>query len=223
MNKPQAPKPPNHSAPKNKQKIKVVYRDSYFIAAHKPAGIPTYQEQGRSSSPSGFKEHLEEELVERLFPVHRIDADTEGLVLFALQSKFAAFLIKLFKTHQIQKLYYAWVEGTPPPQGAIKTALVNKHGQSESAVTYYKVLKQKAGSSLVEVLPKTGRFHQIRKHFKSIGHPIVGDPLYGNTIQDRLQKIQPKQQLQLFAESVAFEHPVTHRPIKIQLKLLKKI
>lgn len=213
-------------------KFKVVFQDSHFLAAHKPAGIPTYGE-----SKTGFKELLEEQLVQRLFPVHRIDADTEGLVLFALNSKAAAYFTRMFKEQKIKKTYYAWVEGAPPKQGSITKALTRKTGGTESARTDYKVLKQKSGMSLVEVHPKTGRFHQIRRHFQMIGHPVVGDPIYNPTCELNPTNSSnsalgsapgsasqaPAQPLQLFAESVEFEHPISHRPTKIQLKLLKKI
>src|SRR5436190_15297244 len=87
-------------------KIKVVYRDSSLLAAHKPAGIATYGES--AGGAPGCKELLEEQLTQRLFPIHRIDADTEGLVLFALDSRAAAAMIRLFKEQKVKKSYLAW-------------------------------------------------------------------------------------------------------------------
>jgi tRNA pseudouridine65 synthase len=209
-------------------KLKVVHRDGQLLAVHKPAGMATYQES--SSKPDspiaemGCKEQLEEQLTQRLFPVHRIDADTEGLVLFALDSKTAAALIRLFKEQQVQKTYLAWCTGTLPSQGKIQTPLRKpKSDHRESALTEFERLKVKNGYSLVRVFPATGRFHQIRRHFDSIGNALVGDPKYGKREAWSSFFTNPESaRLMLLAESVEFLHPQSKRPVRIRIKASKE-
>jgi tRNA pseudouridine65 synthase len=198
-------------------KPKVIYRDSFLLAAEKPHGIATYQES-RGQGAAGLKEILEEQLNQRLFPVHRIDADTSGLVIFALDSRAAAAMIKLFKEQKVRKTYLAWCVGEVPAQGTFKQALKkNKSDQTESARTDYERLKLWQGFSLVRVFPFTGRFHQIRRHFGGAGHALVGDPLYGAAEKwDGFFKSAEDTRLMLLAESLEFFHPFSKK--KLQLK-----
>jgi tRNA pseudouridine65 synthase len=205
------------------KKLKVVYRDASILGAHKPSGIATYRES-RNDHAEGFKELLEEQLNQRLFPVHRIDADTSGLVLFALDSRAAAGMIRLFKEQKVDKYYMAWCVGEVPRSGTIHKALKkNKTDQMESARTDFERIKlQKISGqtfSLVHVFPFTGRFHQIRRHFDQLGHPLVGDPLYGNPNSWKVFfKSENDVRLMLLAESIDFIHPMTRKPISIKTK-----
>ncbi len=198
-------------------KIKILYRDSFYLAVHKPAGIATYRES-RDSNADGCKEIVEEQLTQRLFPVHRIDADTSGVVIFALDSRAAAAMIRIFKEHRVNKTYHAWCFGELPAKGAIRTAL-KKHKTEikESAITEYERIKFVRGNTLVKAFPFTGRFHQIRRHFASIQHPVLGDPLYSKPESwGNFFKGEPRLMLQ--AESIEFQHPFTKRTILIRTK-----
>jgi tRNA pseudouridine65 synthase len=198
-------------------KIKLIHSDGHFLAAHKPIGMATYQES-KGQGAHGLKEILEDQLNQRLFPVHRIDADTSGVVLFALDSKSAAALVRLFKEHQVHKTYTAWCVGDVPEKGTIGSPL-KKHKSEikENARTDYLRMKKWNGFSLVKVFPQTGRFHQIRRHFESIKHPLVGDPKYGSKAAwGPFFKGQARLMLQ--AESVEFISPFNKKPVKIQTK-----
>jgi 23S rRNA pseudouridine1911/1915/1917 synthase len=154
--------------------------------------------------------------------VHRLDKDTSGVMLVSRNQKTFEYLKSLFQKHEMQKTYLAIVRGVPrPAEGVIDKPIGIKNGtlkrsvrsrkMVKEAVTEYKVLKiitppilpsERGGTpefSLLEVRPKTGRTHQIRVHLASIGHPIVGDPLYG-------PKFQPPwaDRLMLHALSIAF-------------------
>ncbi len=199
-------------------KLKVVYRDSFCLAVHKPPGIATYRES-RGGNADGCKELLEEQLQQRLFPVHRIDADTSGLVLFALDPKSAAGFIRAFREHKVKKTYEAWCVGEVPERGSIRTPLPkNKGKETESARTDYVRIRRDRGFSLVTVTPLTGRFHQIRRHFESIGHPLAGDPLYGSPeLWKGFFRGEPRLMLQ--ACELAFTHPVSRKEIRIRTKV----
>ena len=199
------------------KKLTVVYRDSFCLAVHKPHGIATYRES-RGGNADGCKEVLEEQLNQRLFPVHRIDADTSGLVLFALDSRSAAALIRAFKEHRVKKTYQAWCVGDLPERGSIKIPLKkHKSEETESARTDYIRVKRERGYSLVTVHPHTGRFHQIRRHFESLGHPLVGDPLYGAPeAWKSFFKTEPRLMLQ--ASELEFVHPMSRKTIRIKTK-----
>ena len=207
---PQSPTP----AP---QKIKVIYRDSFCLAVHKPEGLSTYRESRGGNAP-GCKELLEEQLTQRLFPVHRIDADTSGVGIYALDSKSAAGFTRLFKEHRVKKTYHAWCVGELPLKGSIKNPLKkNKSEETESARTDFERVKTGRGFSLVKVMPHTGRFHQIRRHFDLIGHALVGDPLYGNSALWS-GFFKGASRLMLQASELEFIHPMSRKPIKIKTR-----
>lgn len=198
--------------------LKLLYRDGQLLAAHKPEGIPTYREShGRGDG--GLKELLEEQLNQRLFPVHRIDADTSGVVVFALDPKSASAIIRSFREQRVRKTYSAWCTGELSGSGSIKNPLrKHKSKETESARTDFRALKHSRGATLVEVIPHTGRFHQIRRHFDLIGHPLVGDPLYGNpeTWSDFFKK---ESRLMLQAQSLEFPHPKSGKTQLVRTKI----
>ncbi len=198
--------------------LKLLYRDAQLLAAHKPEGITTYGEShGRGDG--GLKELLEEQLNQRLFPVHRIDADTSGVVVFALDPKSASSLIRSFREHRVKKTYSAWCTGELSGSGSIKTPLrKHKSKETEPARTDYRALKHSRGATLVEVMPHTGRFHQIRRHFDQIGHPLVGDPLYGNP-ESWTGFFKKEPRLMLQAQSLEFPHPKSGKTHLIRTKI----
>lgn len=199
--------------------FKIIFQDRDLLAVHKPIGMATYQ----NFPPLGLKEQLEASISTRLFPVHRIDADTEGLVLFALSSKIAAALTQQFQKHLVKKTYRAWCVGRLPKTGSIRTPLVHpKTGKAESARTDYAVLReiQKSGKTFSEIqaFPTTGRFHQIRRHLLGIDHPLVGDSEYGNSKEWASFFPGDSIRLMLFAEAIEFTHPVHQHQKLLKLR-----
>ena len=157
--------------------MNIIYEDLDILALNKPAGV-------------NFDWALEDR--PELIPVHRLDKDTSGVILFAKNEKTQEYLRELFKNREIKKTYLTLVVGEiKDKEGKIelaigrskrtplkRVAIGEKRGKIREAVTGYKVLKRFDGFTLAEASPKTGRTHQIRSHFAAIGHPVVCDKLY---------------------------------------------
>lgn len=162
-----------------------------MVVVHKPSGLVTYSD---TKGVLGAKEFLEKQLGKKLFPVHRIDKDTDGILVFALSDAVARSMTELFRSRVVKKQYLAVVHGLTPERGVIDTPL-EKHKEkgTEPAHTEYTRLAstevewdgEKRQYSLVRCEMKTGRYHQIRRHLRSIGHPLCGDPEHGNAWDNR--------------------------------------
>lgn len=170
-----------------KNKLEVVFENEAFIALNKPAGLLSIPDRMQS------EKSLKEMLIEKygaIFTVHRLDKDTSGLILFAKTEAAHKFFSALFEERKIEKFYLGVVHGSPAePSGLIEAPIsehpVNKgmmtiHRNGKPSSTGYTVLESHPSYSLVEFQLHTGRTHQIRIHAKSIGHPLVADPLYGD-------------------------------------------
>lgn len=141
-----------------------------------------------------------------VFLIHRLDREASGLVVFAHNRRIAAQLSKLFQENGIEKKYRIEVLGElgqPGEQGTIETPLDDK-----ACRTRYQVVKYEphTNASKVDVWIDTGRKHQIRRHFDSIGHPVMGDPKYGQGNKNR-------EGMKLTAVELTFESPITHKPV----------
>ena len=175
--------------------LDIIYEDADIIAINKPAGMTVHPAPGHPSSTlvNAILAHCADLSgiggVLRPGIVHRLDRDTSGVILVAKNDEAHNALAKQLKERTVEKTYLALVEGTPKPaEGTIDAPIARDprnrqrmaviEGGRES-VTAYKVVERFSGYSLVEARPKTGRTHQIRVHLAAIGHPIVGDRVYG--------------------------------------------
>ncbi len=205
---------------------RLLWSDPCLFAYDKPAFLPvTPTDAAKSWSLTDI---LRAAVEGDVIPVHRIDADTSGVVLFARRERTARLMEELFAAHQVRKTYRAIVRGHPPEKGRRVTYLVKvgsgkgferwKSGRgadAREAITAWEV-ETRLGryASLVRIEPETGRHHQIRLHFSEIGHPLYGDRIYG----DRLDPVHVHRQL-LHASSVQFTHPDDGTPVKIESHL----
>ncbi|MCX6731607.1 MAG: RluA family pseudouridine synthase [Candidatus Parcubacteria bacterium] len=183
--------------------IKIIYEDEDILAVNKPAGLLVHS-LNLKSQKSNLKSLVD--WILKKYPeiknvgedaarpgiVHRLDRDTSGVLLVAKNQKSFEYLKKQFIDRKVKKNYLVLVNGNIKnntgiidlPIGRSRTPLKRlasekARGKLREAITEYKILKRFDKYTLVEVFPKTGRTHQIRVHFKAIGHPVVGDKLYG--------------------------------------------
>lgn len=205
--------------------LDILYQDDEIICINKPAGIPaqTTLDEKRVNFYDFCKKTLQEQHgLTYLGLHHRLDRDTSGVMLFTLQQSANAAIAEQFKNHTIQKTYDAVVHGMVSKKtGDIVSfmAEVSRKGKQKKfgsvrsggkkAITLYRVLKQNKFYTHLEVEIKTGRTHQIRVHLSEMGHPIVGDTLYGSPVGffSRLQRYL------LHARTLKLIHPRTRKAI----------
>lgn len=193
--------------------LQLVYQDDDIIIANKPSGL--------LSVPGKAPEHRDSLItrIQRVYPhariVHRLDMATSGVMVLAQNKDSHRALSKQFELRQTAKRYFARVDGQPEVlSGNIDLPLIcdwpNRprqkvdFTQGKKALTHYEVVAQQDNEALVALFPVTGRSHQLRVHMLELGHPILGDRLYGSP-----EVVARAPRLQLHAESLCITHPVS--------------
>lgn len=176
--------------------IEVLYEDNHVIAVVKPAGLLIESDINNDRCLlEDVRAYLKEKYQKpgNVFVglIHRLDRNVSGIVVFAKTSKGASRLSAQFREHSIKKIYHALVEGIVEPEsGTLKSKLEKDERKmmayasetGKDAILDYQVVYEKGGNTLVEIILKTGRFHQIRFQFAEIGHPVIGDIKYGSSL-----------------------------------------
>lgn len=215
--------------------LTIVFEDEYLVVLDKPAGLVVHPAAGNLDGTlvNALLHHCRGQLsgiggVARPGIVHRIDKDTSGLLVVAKTDAAHEGLARQFADHSIDRVYLAITAGQPiPPAGTVRGAIarspvnrkkmalvedgpkVEKRGKH--AVTHYRTLEPLDGAALVECRLETGRTHQVRVHMASIGHALLGDPVYGRTpprLRSLLAELGFRRQA-LHAAELGFVHPVT--------------
>ena len=213
--------------------LDIVYEDQGLLVVNKPAGMvvhpaPGHRDDTLVNALLAYEPSLQE-AGEPLRPgiVHRLDKDTSGLMIVAKNARAQAALIEQMQRHAIIKRYIALVEGIVAlEQGSIDAPIGRdpRHRQqmavtavgSRAARTHFKVLERYARHTLLLLELETGRTHQIRLHLKAIGHPVVGDPVYGS---GSVFKRAPLHRQFLHAYQLRFMHPFTGEIIELEAPL----
>jgi len=210
--------------------LNIVFEDAHLVVVDKPAGLVVHPAAGNLDGTlvNALLHHCAGQLsgiggVARPGIVHRIDKDTSGLLVVAKSDTAHEGLARQFADHSIERAYLALVAGVPMPlagtvRGSIARSSTNRKkmalveaGRGKHAVTHYRTVEPLGDAALVECRLETGRTHQVRVHMSSIGHGLLGDPVYGRT-PHRLRPLLAAQAFQrqaLHAAELGFIHPVS--------------
>jgi tRNA pseudouridine65 synthase len=204
--------------------LPLLHRDDRLAAFAKPSGLLVHRGWGDDDIVA--LDLARRAIGAPVHPVHRLDRATSGVLLFALDPGSAAALGRLFEDGAVHKTYLALVRGVSPEEGVVDSPVPRTEGgpRVPAATAYRRLFVVEAGEgerarrfSLVEASPRTGRLHQIRRHLKHLGHPIVGDVNYGKGDVNRLfRERYGLRRLALHAAAISFAHPFAGVPTTIE-------
>ncbi|MGO1246748.1 MAG: tRNA pseudouridine(65) synthase TruC [Oceanisphaera sp.] len=223
--------------------VEIIYEDEHLVAINKEAGLLVHR-SWLDKGETRFAMQLTRDAVGcHVFPIHRLDRPTSGVLLFAKSAEVARSLTDAFTAHQVDKQYLALVRGFMPEQGTLDYALsfqpdaiadkfADKDKPPQAAITHWQSLanielpfavsKKHATSrySLVSLVPETGRKHQLRRHMAHLFHPIVGDTSHGDGRHNRFFREQyDSHRMMLHANQLSLSHPVTQAPLQLNAPL----
>ena len=222
------------------ESLPILYRDDSLIAIHKPAGLLVHRSALDRHETRFALQMLRDQIGRKVYPVHRLDKGTSGVLLFALDREVGRLLTSQFERGEISKRYVAVVRGHPPESGEIDHPLARMADEhagiaagaaAQSAQTRYRRLATvelpyrvdrypSSRYALVELEPLTGRWHQLRRHMKHIAHPIIGDATHGKGRHNRLfQELFSHRRLLLAATGMRLAHPVSGQALHLQAGL----
>ena len=211
--------------------LPIIYQDQHLVVIDKPSGLLVHRSRLASDAKVFAMQLLRDQLGRHVYPLHRLDRPTSGLLVFALDSDTARLVNEQWAERSVEKTYHAVVRGYVDDGGIIdyplkeeldKIADKDARGDKEAqqAVTEYRCLKRielpfkvskkhdTSRYSLVELKPKTGRKHQLRRHMSHIRHPIIGDSRHGEGRHNRFFRDQfGCDRLLLAATQIRFQHP----------------
>lgn len=215
--------------------LAVIYRDARLIAVVKPPGMLVHRTALAWGETRFVMQTLRDQIGQHVYPVHRLDRPTGGVLLFALDSEAAAALTQAFAEHQVTKRYLAVVRGWGPEAISVDAPLREEDGirpkaemPAHPALTHLRRLATvelpvaidrypQSRYSLMEARPETGRRHQIRRHLARCGHPIIGDAKHGKGIHNRYFRDHLDcPHLLLSAVTLCFRHPFDGRLLTLE-------
>jgi len=222
--------------------LNIIYRDEFLVAINKPSGLLVHRSAIDRHETRFAMQMLRNQIGQHVFPVHRLDKPTSGVLVFALSAEIAALMGNIFAEHRLQKTYVAIVRGVAPEYQLLDHPLIEeldkytdplyhtKHARNQEpkpAVTEFYRLAEvvlpysvdkypESRYSLVKCVPQTGRKHQLRRHLKHLSHPIIGDAKHGKGNHNRFfQQTFNAHRLLLAATELSFTHPVTQSELTL--------
>jgi len=222
--------------------LEILYQDEYLVAINKPSGLLVHKSSIDKHETRFALQELRDQIGQYVYPIHRLDKPTSGVLLFALTKEIAQSMSEAFRVNEVKKEYIALVRGYTEEKGLIDYPLKQmldtkeqkKQGitkEEQEAQTVFKRLATVelpyavsrypvARYSLVKLLPKTGRKHQLRRHMKHIHHHMIGDTKHGRGEHNQLFREKfGCHRLLLHAIEVRFVHPISKKEIVINAKL----
>ena len=222
--------------------LEIIYRDEQLIAINKPSGLLVHRSWLDSHATEFAVQKLRDQIGQHVYPVHRLDRATSGVLLFLLDKSYATDLMEQFAQQKTEKRYLAVVRGhigAGKLDYALKKKLdriadkhANPDGEAQPAVTHYQGIAQCELPIAVRPYPpitlfaggvespKTGRKHQLRRHLKHLHHPIIGDTTYGDGKHNKMFREKfANHRLLLHAKYLAFTHPLTGKKVELHAPL----
>jgi tRNA pseudouridine65 synthase len=211
--------------------LPIIYQDEYLVAINKPHNLLVHRSPIAAEESVFALQILRDQLGCWVSPCHRIDRKTSGILLFALSKEVDKLVKKQFEEHTIQKKYLALVRGYLPDEGMTDRPLAKENGDLQDAVTHYRCLQKveldievskypKSRYSLAEIMPETGRMHQIRRHFAQMRHYLIGDKTHGECKHNKMfEQHFGLNTMLLHAAELTFIHPVTNEKIELKADL----
>jgi tRNA pseudouridine65 synthase len=214
--------------------LEILHKDAEIVVVAKPSGLLVHRTAGAREEPALLQLARDASGGAHLFPVHRLDRGASGVVVFARSSAAAALLHPQFEDGRADKRYLALVRGAPPDTGLIDHPIPRREdGPRVPAVTSFvrratvattfidrAGLERAQSYSLVEAQPRSGRLHQVRRHLKHAGHPLIGDVHYGRVEHNRwCREHYGLSRLALHAAALAFDHPGTGARVRFEAPL----
>ncbi|WP_404402536.1 tRNA pseudouridine(65) synthase TruC [Idiomarina seosinensis] len=223
--------------------LPIVYQDEHLVVIDKPSGLLVHRSRMATDAKVFAMQLLRDQLGQHVYPLHRLDRPTSGLLVFALDSDTARRVNEQWTERLVEKTYHAVVRGYADDHGVIDYALkeeldkiadkqVRDDKEAQQAITHYRCLERvelpfkvskkhdTSRYSLVELQPKTGRKHQLRRHMSHIRHPIIGDSRHGEGRHNRFfQNHFGSHRLLLAATNIRFHHPHTGKLLDLSVEL----
>jgi len=211
--------------------LDIIYHDNHLIAINKPHGLLVHRSSIAADTSEFALQLLRHQIGQKVYPVHRLDRKTAGVLLFALDKEVEIAMQQQFMEGKVDKKYLAIVRGHTPDTEDIDYPLRKENGTLQDAFTTYRTLNRAeldvplgkhptSRYSLVEANPATGRMHQLRKHFAHVFHPIIGDRTHGCNKQNKLFKERWEMDTMLLhASQLSFTHPVSGLPVYLEASL----
>jgi len=210
--------------------VPILFEDDYIVCASKPNNVVVHHahHSRNVADEASLLQLLQEQCGEKMYPIHRLDRKTSGIILLAKKSEYVAKFQELFMNNQIQKTYYGIVRGHAPETKIIDSPVkgrdANVHKEAETHLATAKTVTinipvkpyDTSRYSLVKLTPKTGRLHQLRIHMNKISHPLIGDPKYGDKNHNMmfLENFNCEN-LFLHAHSLEFTHPYLNEKLEV--------
>ncbi|MCE7071001.1 pseudouridine synthase [Dyadobacter sp. CY327] len=217
---------PTHSS------LQILYQDADLVAINKPNGLLVHRSPIAADADVFAVQILRDQLGQKVYPVHRLDRKTSGVLLFALNEEMNSLMQQQFQEGKVEKTYHAIVRGYTPDQLDIDYPLKKEDGTIQEAFTSLRTLERTEVNfaigkyptsrySLVELKPTTGRMHQLRKHMAHIFHPIIGDRPHGCNKQNRyFKEVLEVEEMMLHAVNIQFSNPIPDRKLSISAPYL---
>ena len=211
--------------------LEIIFEDSYFICVSKPNNMLVHhaKHSRNVAEETSLLQLIIDKTGLKVFPIHRLDRKTSGIILLAKETQFVSKFQDLFTNNEIQKTYYGVVRGFSPEAKTIDSPVKGRDANvHKEALTHLKTLEQvtldipvkpydSSRYSLVELSPKTGRMHQLRVHSNKISHPLIGDAKYGDKNHDVMfDENFGWKNMFLHAGKLEFIHPFTSEKLTLK-------